>query len=100
MRLQPLMAPQHEAEHGREHEKERKDRDKRVVGHQRREIAGLVVAEFHTDGEWVRHEALLEPVDSLLEPVDAAAEPIHYLHGGNLPIVTFSQSPGVLAVNL
>ncbi len=58
---------EHEAQHRDEHEQQREQRDEPVVGDQRRELAGLVVAELldHRRGEAEPAVALLEAVQRL-----------------------------------
>ena len=66
------VAFEHEAEHGHEHEQQREQRDEAVVGDQRRELPGAVVAELldHRGGKAQPRVALLDAV----ERVEAVGE--------------------------
>ncbi len=63
----PRSPSQHEAEHRHQHEQQREQRDEAVVGDQRRELAGLVVAELldHRGGEAEPRVALLDAIQRL-----------------------------------
>ncbi len=70
--LQLLVVGQRVAEHGDEHQQQREQRQKAVVGEQRGVLAGLVVAELlgHPEREPEHRVALLEPVQRPQQPLD------------------------------
>ena len=74
--LQLRVAAQHQIQHGVQDQQQREDRRECVIGHQRGQVAGLVVAELLPGADHVP-----EPGPPLLEPIDGVLRLLHRVHG-------------------